>query len=124
MHRPRLSIAVPTIATLLILALAACNSLPPLIVTPPPTAGPVAPPGNEQDCLAQGGAWGPQGRLQMEMCDLPASDAGQPCTDSSQCQGLCLASGTPTTGLCSPRTLNFGCFDVIEDGSKMGLCID
>lgn len=124
MNRPRPSVAVATIAILLILALAACGSLPPLIVTPQPTAVTVGLPDNEQDCLAQGGAWGPQGMLQREMCDLPAADAGKPCTSSSQCQGLCLASDASSTGTCSPRVLNFGCFDVIEDGSKMGLCID
>ncbi len=124
MNRPRPSVAVATIATLLILALAACSSLPPLIVTPQPTAVPVVLPDNEQDCLAQGGVWGPQGLLQTDMCDLPATDAGQPCTSSSQCQGLCLASDSSSTGTCSPRVLNFGCFDVMVDGVKMGLCID
>ena len=124
MRNPRLILAAAAIAALLVLALAACGSLPPLIVTPQPTAVPVVLPDNEQDCLAQGGAWGPQGMLQREICDLPAADAGKPCTSSSQCQGLCLANDASSTGTCSPRTLNFGCFDVIEDGSKMGLCID
>jgi hypothetical protein len=119
-----LILAAAAIAALLVLALAACSSLPPVIVAPQPTVGLVIPPDNEQDCLAQGGAWGPQGLLQMEMCDLPAVDAGKPCTSSSQCQGLCLASDASSTGTCSPRTLNFGCFDVVEDGAKMGLCID
>ena len=124
MRKPRLLLAVAASAALLVLALAACGSLPPLIVTPQPTAVTVVPPDNEQDCLAQGGAWGPQGMLQRDMCDLPATDAGQPCTNSSQCQGLCLASDSSSTGTCSPRTLNFGCFEVVEDGAKMGLCID
>jgi len=124
MRNPRLILAVASSAALLVLALAACGSLPPLIVTPQPTIGPVVPPDNEQDCLAQGGAWGPQGMLQREMCDLPATDAGQPCTSSSQCQGLCLVSDSSSMGACSPRVLNFGCFDVVEDGAKMGLCID
>ena len=114
-----------TAAVIFIFLLAACGGLPaPLIVTSQPTAGPVAPPTNEQDCLAQGGVWGPQGLAQTEMCDLPATDAGQPCADSSQCQGLCLAGNTPGTGACSPRTLNFGCYDVIENGTQMAICID
>ena len=37
---------------------------------------------------------------------------------------LCFASGTPSTGTCSPRTLNFGCHDVMEDGIQMSICID
>ena len=109
---------------MLILPLTACNALPPLIVTSQPTAGPVVPPNNEQDCLDQGGTWGPQGLAQMDMCDLPATDAGKSCTNSSQCQGLCLANDTPSTGTCSPRTLNFGCHDVMEDGIQMSICID
>ena len=124
MKNLRLRLALAAIAAMLILALAACNALPPLIVTPQPTAGPVVPPNNEQDCLDQGGTWGPQGRAQMDLCDLPAIDAGKSCTDSSQCQGLCFASGTPSTGTCSPRTLNFGCHDVMEDGIQMSICID
>jgi hypothetical protein len=121
----RSTLIAAAFAVMFIFVLAACSGLPePLIVTPQPTAVPVVLPDNEQDCLAQGGAWGPQGMLQQDMCDLPATDAGKPCTDSSQCQGLCLASDASSTGTCSPRVLNFGCFDVIEDGVKMGLCID
>jgi hypothetical protein len=105
--------------------LAACSGLPaPLIVTPQPAAVPVVAPDNEQDCLDQGGAWGPQGKAQLDMCDLPATDAGKPCTDSDQCQGLCLAGDTPSTGACSPRTVNFGCHDIVEDGVAMAICID
>lgn len=125
MENPRRGLATVTVAALIILALAACSALPePLFVTPQPTAGAVVLPTNEQDCLDQGGTWGPQGLAQMDMCDLPTTDAGQPCTDSSQCQGLCLASDNPTTGTCSPRTLNFGCRDIIEDGVQMTICID
>ena len=121
----RSALIVAAIAAVFIFVLAACSGLSePLIVTPQPTAVPVVLPDNEQDCLAQGGMWGPQGMLQRDMCDLPATDAGQPCTSSSQCQGLCLASDASSTGTCSPRVLNFGCFDVVEDGAKMGLCID
>ena len=127
MENPRLRLVTVIVAVMLMLALAACSALPaPLIVTPQPTAAPalMVPPDNEQDCLDQGGAWGPQGRAQTDMCDLPAIDAGKSCTDSSQCQGLCLASATPSTGACSPRTVNFGCHDVMADGAQMGICID
>lgn len=124
MQNPRLRLAAVTVAALFSLLLAACSDLPPLVVAPQPTTGLVVAPNNEQDCLTQGGRWGPQGMAQTDMCDLPATDAGMPCTDSSQCQGLCLAGDTPSTGTCSPRTLNFGCHDVMEDGVQMGLCID
>lgn len=125
MDNPRKRLVTAIVAAMLMLALAACSALPaPLFVTPQPTAAAVVPSDNEQDCLDQGGAWGPQGRAQTDMCDLPATDAGKSCTDSSQCQGLCLASGTPATGACSPRTINFGCHDIMADGSRMAICID
>ena len=121
----RSALTATAITAMFIFVLAACSGLSePLIVTPQPAAVPVVLPDNEQDCLAQGGVWGPQGMLQTDMCDLPAADAGRPCTSSSQCQGLCLASDASSTGTCSPRVLNFGCFDVVEDGARLGLCID
>ena len=111
------------IAALLVLTLAACSGLPkPLLVTPQPTTSPITIPDNETDCLEMGGTWGPQGRAQTDMCDLPTTDAGQACSDSSQCQGMCLASAS--VGTCSPRTINFGCFDIMMDGVQMGICID
>ena len=105
---------------------------PPLpVVTPteslqlrPPLTTPEPLPTNEQDCLRQGGTWGPQGISQMDMCDLPTTDAGLPCTDSSQCEGVCLATDSPSIGACSPRRLNFGCFTIMQDGTQMGLCVD
>jgi len=113
------------IAALLVLTLAACSGLTePLLVAPQPTASPITIPDNETDCLEMGGTWGPQGRAQMDMCDLPTTDAGQACGDSSQCEGMCLASDTPSVGTCSPRTVNFGCFDIMMDGVQMGICID
>lgn len=124
MRTSRSIFTTAAIVVVLILALAACGSLPPLVVTLQPTPVSVVLPENEQDCLAQGGVWGPQGMMQRDMCDLPAADAGKPCTSSDQCQGLCLAGDSPSIGTCSPRVLNFGCFDVIEDSVRLGLCID
>lgn len=125
MQNPRLRPATAIFAALVVLTLTACSGLPaPLLVTPQPTAAAVIPPDNEQDCLDQGGAWGPQGKAQTDMCNLPATDAGKPCTDSDQCQGLCLASDTSSTGTCTPHTVNFGCYDIMEDGVQMAICID
>jgi hypothetical protein len=89
-----------------------------------PTPNPQPLPTNEQDCLKQGGTWGPQGRAQQNMCDLPTTDAGQPCIDSSQCEGTCLAGEMPSIGTCSPRRVNFGCYTVMKDGMQIGLCVD
>jgi len=89
-----------------------------------PTPNPQPLPTNEQDCLKQGGAWGPQGISPKAICDLPTTDAGQPCTDSSQCEGICFASDTGSGGTCSPRRLNFNCYMIMKDGTPIGLCVN
>jgi hypothetical protein len=95
---------------------------PPINSRPTPNPAPL--PTNEQGCLKQGGTWGPQGMGQQDLCDLPTTDAGQPCTDSSQCEGTCFASDTSSIGTCSPRRPNFGCLTVMKDGMPIGLCVD
>lgn len=83
-------------------------------------------PATEQDCVQQGGSWGPQGKLGSDMCNLPALDAGKPCTDVSQCEGTCFAGTDPTatSGTCSPYTLNFGCYAIVQGGVPMTICVD
>lgn len=89
-----------------------------------PTPNPAPLPTHEQDCLKQGGTWGPQGISAEDVCDLPTTDAGQPCTDSSQCEGLCFANAAGTSGTCSPRRLNFSCYTIMKDGAPIGLCVN
>lgn len=100
-------------------------------VSPTNTPGAAKPtprprPTTEQECQQQGGSWGPQGMLGTDMCNLPTIDAGQPCTDISQCEGTCLAGSDTTVnaGTCSPYTLNFGCFEIFQGGERMTLCVD
>lgn len=92
----------------------------------PPAPTPRPQPTTEQDCVQQGGTWGPQGMLGTDMCNLPATDAGQACTDISQCEGTCLADDDPavTVGRCSQYTLNFGCYAIIQGGERLTLCVD
>ena len=89
-----------------------------------PTPKPL--PTTEQDCRQQGGTWGPQGKAVLEVCNLPTSDSGNSCTDVSQCEGTCLANADPaaTMGQCSPYTLNFGCYDIMQGGERLTLCVD
>lgn len=54
-----------------------------------------------------------------EVCSMPATDSHRQCTDSRQCQGLCLSNG-----YCSDRQQYFGCHDVLHDGQPATLCID
>jgi hypothetical protein len=81
-------------------------------------------PTTEAECVAQGGSWRALG-LPMpnkpKSCDLKAADAGKSCSDSSQCQGACLApadatAGAATTGSCSAYLANFGNVVLVTDG--------
>lgn len=67
----------------------------------------------------------PDGTVVMGMagpiCAKPTSDAGKACTKASDCAGACLAE----TMTCSTMTPMFGCYEVVmEDGQKVGLCVD
>ena len=53
-------------------------------------------------------------------CARHEPDAGQPCSDSAQCSGICLAE----TRTCSPITPFFGCHELLMDGRVVGLCVD
>lgn len=83
-------------------------------------------------CLAKGGMYTKQGRLQSYHCVMQFSDAGKSCSDSAQCQGSCTSSdikieaGTSNvTGTCAANDSPFGCHQTIENGVAKGfLCID
>ncbi|WP_292052528.1 hypothetical protein [Brevundimonas sp. UBA5866] len=85
-------------------------------------------------CAAQGGTFKPVGRAQTMRCVLNYSDAGKICSDSSQCQGDCLAepattgsttAGSATHGRCAPTSDRFGCRTEIRNGvAQPTLCID
>ncbi|HYF61523.1 MAG TPA: hypothetical protein VD886_01835 [Herpetosiphonaceae bacterium] len=100
----------------------------PEVSKPMPPAGA---PANQQECRQKGGAWGAQGMQGTLMCNLPAADAGQRCTGSEQCEGLCMAApaatpepGGEVAGKCSPRQIVFGCHTLVEDGRIVRSCRD
>jgi hypothetical protein len=68
--------------------------------TPGPTAVRQAVPRDEAACLVLGGVWAKHSCMQRDeyascQCwNIPASDAGQPCSASSECQGGCEANLT------------------------------
>jgi len=74
----------------------------------------------QASCEAQGGSW--ERRYAGYICNFPASDARKPCTDSSQCEGSCMA--TPQSGACSEMVTVYGCVKVMQGGEVMELCID
>ena len=101
----------------------------------PPT--PVTPT-DQSSCEAQGGKWGPLGLFPKEVCNLPTTDAGKACSDSSQCQSACIAALTQeqfddvfrngailqTTGACAAWHILVGCIPFVEDGVVQMICID
>lgn len=89
-------------------------------------------------CLRQGGRWGRVGLSPRPMCSLPSPDAGRPCADSGECEGLCEADLTASEreaviagkrlqrmGVCTPRIPVLGCRARVERGHVAAiLCID
>jgi hypothetical protein len=94
-------------------------------------------------CEARGGKWGPLGGLLNRIgCNIPYSDGGRICSDSSDCQGRCIFEsqlenlltgkpvkefrpGEPVTGVCARWRIMFGCFTYVHKGkTKPGPCID
>lgn len=45
-------------------------------------------------CEARGGKWEQRGFVGVLKCNLPTSDAGKECTDSSQCESVCIFDET------------------------------
>ncbi len=85
-------------------------------------------------CKAKGGEARPEGMLGLPRCVLPYGDAGEVCTDASDCEGRCLADDAITDfdgpdgamkGLCEADDSPFGCYAEIERGALgAALCVD
>ena len=116
------------------LALAACS--PTLAPEPAvPTVEEQEPPKmtvSASACTARGGEMRQVGRMQSWQCVVKYADAGQRCTDGSQCQGQCeipgnsgVAPGAAAVGQCQADSNRFGCRTTIKDGkAEATLCID
>ena len=94
-------------------------------------SAPAGTPHTRAACEAAGGVWGRFGLLARDLCDLPSRDAGQPCTNSGQCQSVCVAPegarpGDRVTGQCYARTVTLGtCLSYVADGVVQGVrCVD
>lgn len=85
----------------------------------------------EQQCLAKGGSWQQEGKLQSWQCVIKYADGGKTCSQSSECKGSCIVhdypkDNEPFTGVCADSDSPFGCRGIIEDVQKGGgiLCVD
>ena len=78
--------------------------------------------GTRAECEAAGGKWGRFGLRQRELCDMPAPDAGKPCTDSKDCASACIAPdpapvASNAEGKCYGRMLLLGtCLKQVRGG--------
>jgi hypothetical protein len=79
-----------------------------------------------EGCRERGGRWERLGILGYG-CNLPASDGGKGCVDSSECEGLCLAVASDEqspAGKCSPWQNDFGCSLIVENSQIKEICVD
>lgn len=96
-------------------------------------------PKDKETCLAKNGKWAKIGPAPVESCNLPTSDGGKECTDTSECEGTCLAALSneeqnlvmrekktiQTKGKCTPWVITVGCQARVQNGKVNGiLCID
>ncbi len=78
----------------------------------------------ERQCKADGGKFAPGGLSGAKICFRSTKDAGQSCSDSLDCQSLCLQTEIVGKGQCAPVAPMFGCLDILEGGEPVTLCID
>ena len=84
------------------------------------------------ECGARGGNWTTLGISypgKPKVCDLKTTDSGKACSDSSECQGSCVApdsvvSGVNASGTCSAYVSNFGNVKLVEHGKVMLLNVE
>jgi hypothetical protein len=119
------------------------TAIPTLGISIQPTAHPtkhaIQLPRDKLACESLNGRWGRIGLAPTEQCNLPTSDAGRVCNDSSDCDSLCIADLTSqqrdgitrtrspiiTSGRCAPWVVTVGCIPIVEQGIVRSiLCID
>ena len=86
---------------------------------------------DQEQCKSEGGAVRGVGMFGTAACVKPFPDAGNICSDKSECQGLCKAPessivGSQSTGTCQKDTHDiYGCYDKVEQGIVVGgVCLD
>ena len=86
---------------------------------------------DQEQCRAEAGTIRGVGMFGTPACVKPYADGGRPCSDGSECTGLCKAPessivGSRSTGTCQKDTHDFyGCYDKIETGTVVaGVCFD
>lgn len=90
-------------------------------------------PADQEACLAFGGDYRQDGLAGYYQCTLSFSDAGQACSDASDCMGDCRLYDTKdydfnsigVVGVCQATDSPFGCYSSVMDGRMTAmLCVD
>ena len=85
-------------------------------------------PKSAQACDARGGVWTQFGGPGQYFCRVKTRDAGVKCSNSSQCEGVCIAASTKPGGVaynsCSDEISVYGCFEEFNDGHLLPICRD
>ena len=88
-------------------------------------------PQTKKECEDAGGSWEARGLLAKAQCFLETSDKGKQCSDSSECEGICVAPpnskpGDSVTGTCAASTQRLGtCLAEVRQGKAgFALCVD
>lgn len=87
-------------------------------------------PSSEEQCLVHDNLWVRQGLGGFESCRVKTADSQKVCTDSTQCEGLCLADVTAprnlsgTAGTCSAWANVASCHKIVEAGTVREICFD
>ncbi|MCP4249924.1 MAG: hypothetical protein GY778_23010 [bacterium] len=98
-----------------------------------PVGGYPEPITSEEDCDAANGVWQVWGLGGTESCNPRTSDAGTPCRDRADCEGVCITEeectaevGCPDLeGECSEFVVVFGCWTFLsQEYGHQGVCID
>ncbi|RLE38981.1 hypothetical protein DRJ17_02185 [Candidatus Woesearchaeota archaeon] len=95
---------------------------------------------DKESCEALGGRWERISPRLEEYCNLPTTDAGKECSDSSECESFCiaellnltkedrlkLAQGTfETKGRCHEWKIIVGCYSDVRNGiAQPAVCVD
>ena len=79
----------------------------------------------QEECITQGGVYGPHGKRGTIFCNLPTSDAGKECLNDEDCEKLCILNETTTKGYCQSYEHQYGCFTTLQQGTPgPTICID
>lgn len=126
---------IRTILAAVVLMLAACAQPPVAPSDPAPQAAEKVDwqaAQNAEQCAAIEGAWRPICLMGTPACVVNYKDAGESCSDSSECSGRCVTPsmgstppGTATKGVCTATSDPCGCFQLVTNGkADHPLCAD